>query len=109
MRLIGESGSGKTTLGTAIVRLHRPPARIVGGRVALDGNDFLSAGERELGQLPMREIALIPQAAMNSLNPVMRVGDQRAEGILAHEGKPARRTLAERVQRALAQVDLPPG
>ena len=77
MGLIGESGSGKTTLGTAIVRLLRPPARITSGRIVLDGHEFLQAGERELRQLRMREVALIPQAAMNSLNPVMRIGDQR--------------------------------
>jgi peptide/nickel transport system ATP-binding protein len=107
MGLIGESGSGKTTLATAIVRLHRPPARIVGGSVTVDGRDFLRANEREMRQLRMREIALIPQAAMNSLNPVMRVGDQLADGILAHEGGLGRRQLAQRLARALAQVGLP--
>jgi peptide/nickel transport system ATP-binding protein len=108
MGLIGESGSGKTTLGTAIVRLHRPPARIVGGRVTVDGRDVLSVSDRELRQLRMREIALVPQAAMNSLNPVMRVGDQIADGILAHEGRLPRRVLAERMARALGQVGLRP-
>jgi len=107
MGLIGESGSGKTTLGTAIVRLHRPPARIVSGTVTIDGRDFLRANENEMRQLRMREIALIPQAAMNSLNPVMRVRDQLADGILAHEGRLGRRQLNERLTRALAQVGLP--
>ena len=107
MGLIGESGSGKTTLGTAIVRLHRPPARILSGRVVVDGRDFLAANDRELQQLRMREIALIPQAAMNSLNPVMRVGDQIADGILAHEGRAARRGLGDRVGRMLGRVGLP--
>jgi peptide/nickel transport system ATP-binding protein len=108
MGLIGESGSGKTTLGTAIVRLHRPPARITGGRVVIDGRNFLDADDRQQRQLRMREIALVPQAAMNSLNPVMRVGDQVADGVLAHEGKLARGAIAERVERALAQVGLQP-
>jgi peptide/nickel transport system ATP-binding protein len=109
MGLIGESGSGKTTLGTAIVRLHRPPARITNGRIVIDGNDFLQASEGELRQLRMREIALIPQAAMNSLNPVMRVGNQIADGIIAHAqgAKLSRRVVAERVSAALAQVGLP--
>jgi peptide/nickel transport system ATP-binding protein len=111
MGLIGESGSGKTTLGTAIVRLHRPPARITSGRIVVDGNDFLRASEGELRQLRMREMALIPQAAMNSLNPVMRVGNQIADGIVAHARgeKLSRRVLAERVAAALSQVGLPPG
>ncbi len=107
MGLIGESGSGKTTLGTAIVRLHRPPARIVSGSIIVDGRDFLSADERTMRQLRMRELALVPQAAMNSLNPVMRVGDQVADGILAHEPKLPKGEVAERVTRALAQVGLP--
>lgn len=109
MGLIGESGSGKTTLGTAIVRLHRPPARIVGGSIVVNGKDFLEADEREMRMMRMRELALIPQAAMNSLNPVMRVGDQVADGILAHEGKLARKGIAERVAGALTQVGLPAG
>jgi len=108
MGLIGESGSGKTTLGTAIVRLHRPPARITGGSITVDGQDFLAADDRTLRQLRMREIALIPQAAMNSLNPVMRIGDQLSDGILAHEGKLNRSALGERVVRALSQVGLQP-
>jgi peptide/nickel transport system ATP-binding protein len=108
MGLIGESGSGKTTLGTAIVRLHRAPARIVSGSISIDGRDFLTADERHMRQRRMREIALIPQAAMNSLNPVMRVGDQIADGILAHEARISRREIADRITRALMQVGLAP-
>jgi peptide/nickel transport system ATP-binding protein len=108
MGLIGESGSGKTTLGTAIVRLHRPPARIVGGSISIDGRDFLTDDERHMRQRRMREIALIPQAAMNSLNPVMRVGDQVADGILAHEARISRREIADRIARALTRVGLLP-
>src|SRR4030081_2076366 len=67
MGLIGESGSGKTTLGTAIVRLHRPPARITSGRVLLDGRNLVDVGDQELRQMRLTKIALIPQAAMNSL------------------------------------------
>ena len=69
---------------------------------------LLALGERELRQLRMRDMALIPQAAMNALNPVMRVGEQIADGILAHAhaaGIP-QRDVPERVARALAQVGL---
>jgi peptide/nickel transport system ATP-binding protein len=108
MGLIGESGSGKTTLGTAIVRLLRPPARVTSGRIMVDGHDFLQVGERELRQLRMRDMALIPQAAMNALNPVMRVGEQIADGILAHaqSAQIPPRDVPQRVARALAQVGL---
>jgi peptide/nickel transport system ATP-binding protein len=104
--LIGESGSGKTTMGTALLRLLRPPGRIVRGRVLLDGRDLLALSERELDRIRLREIALVPQGAMNALNPVMRVRDQIEDGIVAHEQVP-KRELAERVAQALGRVGLP--
>jgi peptide/nickel transport system ATP-binding protein len=105
--LIGESGSGKTTVGTALMRLTRPPGRIVGGSVVLNGRELLTAAERDLVGIRLRDIALVPQGAMNALNPVMRVGDQIVDAILAHEGQRARRGIAERVAQALARVGLP--
>ena len=77
--LIGESGSGKTTMAMALMRLTRPPARIAGGRVSLDGRDLLAMGEAELRQTRLPDIALVPQGAMSSLNPVMPVGEQIGE------------------------------
>ena len=85
--LIGESGSGKTTMATALMRLTRPPGRIVGGRVLLGDTDLLPSTTRQLRQVRLRDIALVPQGAMNSLNPVMRVEDQIIDAIVAHEGK----------------------
>jgi peptide/nickel transport system ATP-binding protein len=105
--LIGESGSGKTTMGTALMRLTRPPGRIVRGRIRLNGRDLLAVSERELGRIRLREIALVPQGAMNALNPVMRIRDQIVDGILAHEGELSRRELADRVAQALARVGMP--
>src|SRR5205823_14200845 len=83
--LIGESGSGKTTMGTALLRLTRPPGRVVRGRVMLNGRDVMALSEREFNQIRLGEIALVPQGAMNALNPVMRVRDQIEDGIVAHE------------------------
>jgi len=108
MGLIGESGSGKTTLATAVVRLIRAPGRIVGGRVLLGERDLLQLNDRELRQVRQREISLIPQAAMNSLNPTMRVGDQLADAIIAHEARVPRQELAARILDTLGQVGLPP-
>ena len=105
--LIGESGSGKTTMGTALLRLHRPPARIVRGRVLLNGRDLLAASDRELAMARLREIALVPQGAMNSLNPVMRIREQIVDGIVAHEGPRPARELDGRAALALARVGLP--
>jgi peptide/nickel transport system ATP-binding protein len=105
--LIGESGSGKTTMGTALMRLTRPPGRIVGGRVFLNGRDLLAVPERQLRHIRMREIALVPQGAMSSLNPVMRIREQILDGLVAHEGEIARTDLADRVAQALGRVGLP--
>jgi len=107
MGLIGESGSGKTTMATAIMRLIRPPGRIAGGRVLLGKRDLLAMGEIELRQARLKEIALVPQAAMNSLNPVMRVGRQIADAIAAHDPRLSRSELRSRALASLDQVGLP--
>ncbi len=106
--LIGESGSGKTTMATALMRLTRPPGRIAGGRVLLDGTDLLLLDDKALRRVRLREIALVPQGAMNSLNPVMRIADQMIDAIVAHEGRQSGKVLAARVTEQLARVGLPP-
>ncbi len=105
--LVGESGCGKTTAAMGILRLVQPPGRIVHGQVFLNGTDILSLDERELRQVRWHQIALIPQGAMNSLNPVMRVKDQIADGIETHEGKQPRAVLRERILELLNMVGLP--
>ena len=82
--LIGESGSGKSTLALAIMRLIKPPGRIVSGRILFDGVDLLSLGEEAMRERRLADIALISQGAMNSLNPVMRVRDQMIDAMRAH-------------------------
>lgn len=104
--LVGESGCGKSTVAMSILRLVQPPGRIVNGQVVLNGTDLLSLSERQLNQVRWRDIALIPQGAMNSLNPVMRVRDQIADAIEAHEGKQPRRELRERILDILSTVGL---
>jgi len=105
--LVGESGCGKTTAAMGILRLVQPPGRILHGQVLIDGTDVISLDERELRQVRWRQIALIPQGAMNSLNPVMRVKDQIADGIQTHEGKQPRAVLKERIMVLLNEVGLP--
>lgn len=83
--LVGESGSGKTTLAYAIMRLVPPPGRIVDGRIILDNINVLELPEEELRKLRWRKVSMIFQGAMNSLNPVMKVGDQIAEALLYHD------------------------
>jgi peptide/nickel transport system ATP-binding protein len=105
--LVGESGCGKTTTAMAILRLVQPPGRIVGGQIRLDGVDLAGLSEQELRDQRWRLLALIPQGAMNSLNPVMRIRDQIGEAIETHEGRQARAVLRERVLRLLNMVGLP--
>ncbi len=106
--LIGESGSGKTTIAMALMRLSRPPARIVGGQVLLDGRDILGMTDPELRAVRLRDIALVPQGAMSSLNPVMRVGDQVADAILAHRPDVRRAALDARIADLFGSVGLEP-
>ncbi len=105
--LVGESGCGKSTTAMAILRLVQPPGYIAGGSITLDGTDMLSLSERQLRELRWRQISLIPQGSMNSLNPVMRIKDQIADGIEAHQGRQPRKELKERILELLGTVNLP--
>ena len=105
--LVGESGCGKSTLAMAILRLVQPPGRIVGGQVKLQGTDLVKLTENELRQVRWNQVALVPQGAMNSLNPVMRVRDQIEECIVTHQGARSPRLLKERVLKLLTMVGLP--
>jgi len=89
--LAGESGCGKSTLAYGSIRLLRPPAVITGGsvtyhgrRVGPQGVDVLAANPEQLRKLRWREIAIVFQSAMNSLNPVLRVRDQMLDALGAH-------------------------
>ena len=82
--LVGESGCGKSTVAKAILRL-LPDDAAVDGEVLLDERDVLAMGARELRDIRWTKLALVTQSAMNSLDPVYRVGDQIVESILAHE------------------------
>jgi peptide/nickel transport system ATP-binding protein len=85
--IVGESGCGKTVLALSIMRLiATPPGRIVSGTVMFDGVDLLTLDEEGMRRLRGREISMIFQEPMNSLNPVLRVGDQVSEAIKLHQG-----------------------
>lgn len=83
--LIGESGCGKTTVAQSILRLVEYPGRIVSGKAYLDGIDLLTAKQDELEKLRWKDISVIPQSAMNALNPIYTIGDQIVESILIHK------------------------
>ncbi|GAA0330805.1 ABC transporter ATP-binding protein [Bacillus carboniphilus] len=83
--LIGESGCGKTTVAQSILRLIEYPGKVVKGSVHLNGKDLLKASNSELSKLRWKDISVIPQSAMNALNPIYTIGDQIIEAILLHE------------------------
>jgi peptide/nickel transport system ATP-binding protein len=106
--LIGESGSGKSTMALAMMRLIKPPGRITGGRVRLDGVDLLSLPEDAMRQRRLADIALVTQGAMNSLNPVLRVRPQIVDALQAHGQRLGQDRARERVAELLRSVNLKP-
>jgi len=106
--LVGESGSGKSTMALTIMRLIELPARIVGGHIWLDDTDLLTVPESKMKGLRLAQIALVAQGSMNSLNPVLRVRDQIADGLADHGIKLTNRDLDEAVTNLLARVGLAP-
>src|SRR3954452_11980324 len=83
--VVGECGSGKTVTALAVTGLIDPPGRIVGGDVRFDGRSLVGLADREYRELRGRELAMVFQDPMTSLNPVQRVGDQVAEAITVHQ------------------------
>lgn len=105
--LVGESGCGKTTTAMAILRLVQPPGRITGGQILLDGIDLATIQGQALRDVRWNKMALIPQGAMNSLNPVMRIHRQIADAIQSHEGRKPAKELKDRIINLLSTVGLP--
>ena len=93
LALVGESGSGKSVTALAIMGLLPPQARI-SGAVRFEGREVATARPTELQALRGRRMAMIFQEPMTALNPVMRVGDQIAEAVLAHAGNGALESAA---------------
>ncbi|MBC7812632.1 MAG: ABC transporter ATP-binding protein [Burkholderiales bacterium] len=93
--VIGESGCGKSTLLRALVRVLPRNGQIVSGEILFKGRDLLKLSANEMRQLRWREIATVPQASMDSLDPVQRVGGQ-LEKILTVRGGLDRRTAKRR-------------
>jgi peptide/nickel transport system ATP-binding protein len=104
--LVGESGSGKSTIALALMRLIRPPGRIESGHVILDGVSLLDLPDEKMRQLRLKEIALVSQGAMNSLNPVMRVRPQIENALRDHDVKLSSSEMSNRVRELLDMVGL---
>jgi len=105
--LIGESGSGKSTATSGILRTITSPGRVESGRIELDGQDILGLSEEEMRQVRWQKLALIPQGAMNSLNPTMSISAQIADVIETHDGPQSSEELRERILGLFGMVGLP--
>ena len=104
--LVGESGCGKSMTALSLMRLLRPPARIVAGSVHFEGLDLVRASEHEMRRLRGARIAMVFQDPMTYLNPVQTVGRQVAEVLRVHEGLAAAAAQAQ-TTRFLDRVRLP--
>jgi len=105
--LAGESGSGKSTLALSIMRMIKPPGRIEAGAVWLDGGRLADLDEEGIRAVRLASIALVPQGSMNSLNPVLRIGQQIADALVDHGLRLGRRAKERRVAGLLTEVGLP--
>ena len=105
--LVGETGAGKTTTALSILNLvPDPPGVIKNGTVTVCGNDMLSLKPHQLEKIRGKDVSMIFQDPMTSLNPVMTVGDQIAESIKLHEDVSAAEAFA-RAQEMLELVGIP--
>ena len=107
--MVGESGSGKSTMALAMMRMIKPPGRIEGGSVFVDDVDLMSLSDEQMRGARLDKIAYIPQGAMNSLNPVMRIGAQMVDAVRSHMPREAGSAIKDRCMHALKSVDLDPG
>ena len=107
--LVGESGCGKTSIAVTLMKLLPDNALIVKGQVLLDGQDLMTMDDTTLRTYRWRRISMIFQAAMNSLDPVHRVGDQIIEAIEAHDMITTMTEARATVDRLFRLVGLDPG
>ncbi len=104
LALVGESGSGKSVTCLSLVRLVPEPAgRIVGGRVLLDGEDLLQKSRAEMRRVRGKQIAMVLQDPMTSLNPALTIGTQVGEALRLHQGLRGA-SLRERILDALSRL-----
>lgn len=107
MGLVGETGAGKTTTALSMLRLvPDPPGKIISGEIYFEGENILTMSEEQIRQIRGNKISMIFQDPMTSLNPVMSVGDQIAEGVQIHQ-KLSEKDSRERALQMLEMVGIP--
>lgn len=103
--IVGESGSGKSMTALSIMGLHKDTARITSGEIRVEGNNLLSMSENQRRSYLGKEIAMVFQEPMTSLNPVMKIGDQVSEMLAIHT-RLSRKEQKEKTLEALFEVGL---
>ncbi|MHB8566192.1 MAG: ABC transporter ATP-binding protein [Nitrososphaerales archaeon] len=103
--VVGESGSGKSTLGMGILNLIDPPGRIVKGSIEYEGKDVVRMSKNELRHYRWKEVAMVYQSAMNSLNPVKRINDPIVEVLQEHTDI-SKRAAYEQALKLLSEVGI---
>ncbi len=105
--IVGESGCGKTVTAMSVLKLiAMPPAQIVEGRILWKGRDLVPLSKAEMNEIRAKEIAIVFQEPMTSLNPVFSVGEQIAEAVRRHEGL-SRKAALDRATEMLQLVQIP--
>ena len=102
--IVGESGCGKTTVAMSILRLIQPPGKVVSGKIFLQNQNILNLDYQNLPAIRWKSLSLIPQGAMNSLNPIVKVKEQISEVIKTHTQ--SNRISDEMIVDLLVKVDL---
>ncbi|WP_409291820.1 ABC transporter ATP-binding protein [Peribacillus sp. SCS-37] len=107
LAIVGESGSGKSVTSKALMRLiPNPPGRISKGEILFDGKDLAKVSEREMQRIRGKEIAMIFQDPMTSLNPTMKIGNQIMESLIKHQNL-SKSAAKERALELLRLVGIP--
>ena len=102
--IAGESACGKSTLGSALLRALQPPGKIIGGNVIISGIDIVKLSDKEFNKsIRWKKIAMIFQGAMNTLDPVYKIGDQMREIMQIHQFKG---NVEDSILESLEQVGL---
>ena len=103
--IVGESGSGKTTLGMSLMNLINTPGKITQGKIEFNGTNILAMNPQELRSYRWKEVSMIFQSAMNSLNPVKRAADHITEVIKVHS-KLSSKESRDNALRLLSEVGI---
>src|SRR5690606_5662143 len=104
--IVGESGCGKSMTALSLLRLLPEAARVTSGKMLIEGKDFLAMGQREVEQFRGEKIAMIFQEPLTALNPVLRIGEQIAEGVREHR-QCSNREAHHRAIEVLRLVQMP--